>query len=67
MATFDTSEGSLTIDENQVDLSPLYNNTDNQTLSLTGTTLSISNGNSVVFENWDTDVNDDIKTFLELS
>jgi hypothetical protein len=42
-----------------VDLSTYLDNTDNQTLSLSGTSLSISNGNSVDFVNWDTDVTDD--------
>jgi len=42
-----------------VDLSTYLDNTDNQTLSLSGTSLSISNGNSVDFTNWDTDATDD--------
>ena len=42
-----------------VDLSTYLDNTDNQTLSLSGTSLSISNGNSVDFTNWDTDASDD--------
>ncbi|MDD3860846.1 MAG: hypothetical protein PHW83_11660 [Bacteroidales bacterium] len=53
----------LTITQNgaatPIDLSIYDNNTDNQTLSLVGTELSILNGNSVDFTNWDTDITDD--------
>jgi len=53
----------LTITQNgaatPIDLSIYDNNTDNQTLSLVGTELSILNGNSVDFTNWDTDNTDD--------
>ncbi|MDD3860067.1 MAG: hypothetical protein PHW83_07705 [Bacteroidales bacterium] len=44
---------------NTVDLSSYIDNTDSQTLSLTGTELSILNGNNVNFTNWDTDITDD--------
>ena len=52
--------------ESAVDLSMYLDNTDNQTLTLTGTTLSISGGNSVDFTNWDTDVTDDVTTLNDL-
>jgi len=46
------ANGILSIGEgNQVDLTPLLDNTDFQTLSLEGTTLSIANGNSVDLSN----------------
>jgi hypothetical protein len=38
---------NLSISNNNINLSPYLDNTDNQTLSLTGNTLAISNGNSV--------------------
>ncbi|MDD3740420.1 MAG: hypothetical protein PHH30_04195, partial [Bacteroidales bacterium] len=44
---------------NPIDLSIYNDNTDNQTLSLAGTELSILNGNSVDFTNWDTNITDD--------
>ena len=44
---------------NTVDLSPYLDNTDSQTLVLSGTSLSISNGNSVAFTGWDTNASDD--------
>jgi len=56
---------------NTVDLSGLVGSGtsvdyDEQTLSLNNTTLSISNGNSVTFYNWDTDVTDDVTSFVQL-
>ena len=44
---------------NTVDLTPYLDNTDSQTLDLTGTTLSISNGNNALFTGWDTDASND--------
>jgi len=38
---------NLSLSNNNIDLSPYLDNTDNQTLSLNGQTLTISNGNSV--------------------
>ncbi len=39
---------------------------DDQNLTLTGTVLTIENGNSVSFANWDTDVTDDVTKFTDL-
>ncbi len=50
-----------------VDLSGYLDNTDQQTLSLSGTTLSISNGNSVDFTGWDTDASDDVQNIGDLN
>jgi len=42
-------------------------NNELQNLTLTGTQLSISNGNHVDFTNWDTNVNDDVQAINDLS
>ncbi len=47
-------------------LDPSSLNTDSQKLSLLQNVLSISNGNSVVFNGWDTNVFDDVKYLTQL-
>ena len=57
----DLSGNSLSVlnHGNAIDLSAYLDNTDAQTLSLIGTTLSISNANNVLFTGWDTDASND--------
>lgn len=45
--TLSNNQLTITITNSTVDLSPYLDNTDNQTLTLSGNNLSISNGNSV--------------------
>jgi len=61
--SWNASTDHLTISGgNTVDMSDLT-----QTLTLSGTNLSISNGNNVNFTNWDTNVNDDVTELTDLS
>ncbi len=64
---FDQEALLLNIDGTSLDFSSLRDNTDNQRLVLTGNTLQITGGNQVVFEGWDTNIEDDVKTFKDLN
>ena len=58
---YDAAEKSLYVGKDKIDLD---NNV--QTLSLSGSNLSISGGNTVNFAGWDTNVADDVRKLSEL-